>query len=222
MIRIVLVDDQTLFRSGLALTIAQQPDMQVVGEAADGVEALQVVAGTLPDVVLMDIRMPGMDGVEATRRLFAPETAARRLRPLRVIMLTTFSLDDRAAAAIRYGASGFLLKDCSADFLTASIRAVAAGQPVLAPGDLAGLVGGAFPSAPPPAPAAYARLTGKEREIFHAVAQGLSNAEISAAVHLSESTVKTHVGSVLRKLGLRDRVQLVVYAADHGLRQPAD
>jgi DNA-binding NarL/FixJ family response regulator len=220
MIRVALVDDQTLFRGGLALTIAQQPDMEVVGEAADGLAAARLVRDVEPDIVLMDIRMPGSDGVEGCRRIFAPDAAARRRRRVRVIVLTTFNLDDRAAEAIRLGASGFLLKDCAPEFLTAAIRAVHSGNAVLAPDDLGALFDGALAGlrAPAPVPDAYRSLTDKEREIFGAVARGLSNAEIGSTVHLSESTIKTHVGNILRKLGLRDRVQIVVYAADHGLR----
>ncbi|GAB2477548.1 transcriptional regulator [Jatrophihabitans fulvus] len=217
MISVLLVDDQALFRSGLALTIGTQPDLQVVGDVADGDAAVRAVRELEPDVVLMDIRMPGTDGVEACRRIFAPDESARRRRTVRVIVLTTFNLDDRAAAAIRHGASGFLLKDCSPEFLLAAIRTVHAGNAVLAPDDLSRLVGGLAPP-PPPVPPAFATLTEKEREIFRLVARGLSNVEIGREVHLSESTVKTHVGSVLRKLGLRDRVQVVVFAVDHGLR----
>jgi DNA-binding NarL/FixJ family response regulator len=217
-IRVVLVDDQTLFRSGLALTIAAQPDMEVVGQGSDGYAAVQLVRDLQPDIVLLDIRMPGMDGVEACRRIFAPEVAARRTRTVRVIVLTTFDLDDRAAAAIHLGASGFLLKDSTPEFLVAAVRAVHAGNAVMAPGDLSVLVGGMLRTRHEP-PAAYSALTGKEQQIFAAVSRGLSNAEIARSIHLSESTVKTHVGSILRKLGLRDRVQIVVYAVDHGLRE---
>ena len=135
-IRVVLVDDQELFRSGLAVIIDAQPDMEVVGQAANGREAVELVARTEPDVVLMDIRMPEMDGVEATRQIFAPHAAASRTRPVRVVVLTTFNLDDRAAAAIRYGASGFLLKDITPDHLRAAIKTVHAGNAVLAPDDL--------------------------------------------------------------------------------------
>lgn len=216
-IRVALADDQALFRSGLAATIDQQPDLTVVGQAADGAAALDLVRDTEPDVLLLDIRMPGMDGVETSRRLFAPDAAARRTRPLRVIVLTTFNLDENAAAAIRYGASGFLLKDTTPEFLTAAIRTVHAGNAVIAPDDLGALVEGSF-RRPAEPPAAFGTLTEKERQVFAAVARGLSNAEIAGSIYLSESTIKTHVGSILRKLGLRDRVQLVVYAVDHGLR----
>jgi DNA-binding NarL/FixJ family response regulator len=216
-IRVVLVDDQELFRSGLAVMVDAQPDMTVVGQASNGLEALEVVDETEPDVVLMDIRMPEMDGVEATRQLFAPAAAARRSRFLRVLVLTTFNLDDRAATAIRYGASGFLLKDITPDHLQSAIRTVHAGNAVLAPDDLNTLLEGAFASRVE-LPPAYAAMTDKERAVLDLVAQGLSNAEIAERIYLGESTVKTHVGSILRKLGLRDRVQIVVFAFTHGLR----
>ena len=215
-IRVVLVDDQDLFREGVRVIVDAQPGMQVVGTAADGLQAIGVADETEPDVVLMDLRMPEMDGVEATRQLLAPERVGRRERPLRVVVLTTFDLDDRAATAIRYGASGFLLKDTTPQRLAEAIRTVAAGNAVLAPQDLARLLDRTFaaPKVPPPP---YLALTDKEREIFDAVARGLSNSEVAGAVHLSESTVKTHVGAILRKLGLRDRVQIVVFAHEHGL-----
>ena len=215
-IRVLLVDDQELFRSGVAVNVDAQPDMEVVGQAANGREAVQLVEQTRPDVVLMDIRMPEMDGVEATRQIFAPQAAAGRSRPVRVIVLTTFNLDDRAATAIRYGASGFLLKDTTPEFLRAAIRTVHAGNAVLAPDDLTKLLDGSFRARTAP-PESYRQLTDKEREILLVVASGLSNAEIAAKVYLSESTVKTHVGNILRKLGLRDRVQIVVFAHEHGL-----
>ena len=215
-IRVVLVDDQDLFREGVRVIVDAQDGMEVVGTAADGVQAIAVAEETAPDVVLMDLRMPEMDGVEATRQLLAPERAARRERPLRVVVLTTFDLDDRAATAIRYGASGFLLKDTTPQRLAEAIRTVAAGNAVLAPADLATLLDRSFTARAAP-PAAYLALTEKEREIFTAVARGLSNSEVAGTVHLSESTVKTHVGAILRKLGLRDRVQIVVFAHEHGL-----
>ena len=215
-IRVLLVDDQELFRSGVAVTLGAQPDMEIVGEAATGAEAVQLVEQTRPDVVLMDIRMPDVDGVEATRQIFAPDAAARRTRPVRVIVLTTFNLDDRAATAIRYGASGFLLKDATPEFLVAAIRTVNLGNAVFAPDDLGTLLRSTVVELDPPPPE-YEQLTAKEREIVLAVATGRSNSEIAKDLFLSESTVKTHVGSVLRKLGLRDRVQVVVFAYEHGL-----
>jgi len=215
-IRVVLVDDQELFRSGVAVIVDAQEGMQVVGVAGDGLEALRVVDEAAPDVVLMDIRMPEMDGVEATRQLFAPERVARREKPLRVVVLTTFNLDDRAATAIRYGASGFLLKDTTPLMLRDAIRTVHAGNAVLAPSDLSTLLDGQFRSRTP-VPPAYLGLTDKEGEVFAAVARGLSNTEIAGLVFAGESTVKTHVGAILRKLALRDRVQIVVFAHEHGL-----
>jgi DNA-binding NarL/FixJ family response regulator len=164
----------------------------------------------------MDIRMPEMDGVEATRHIFLPERISRRVRPTRVVVLTTFNLDDRAATAIRLGASGFLLKDTTPEQLRDAIRTVHAGNAVLAPGDLSALLDAQFREATP-TPAAYVALTDKEREVFDAVARGLSNVEIAARIFASESTVKSHVGAVLRKLALRDRVQIVVFAHEHGL-----
>ncbi len=215
-IRVLLVDDQDLFREGVAVIVDAQEGMEVVGSAGDGLEALRLVDELEPDVVLMDIRMPEMDGVEATRQIFLPERVARRQRPVRVIVLTTFNLDDRAATAIRYGASGFLLKDTTPVLLRDAIRTVHAGNAVLAPADLSTLLEGQFRTQQA-TPAAYLTLTDKEREVFAAVSRGLSNPEIAALVFAGESTVKTHVGAILRKLGLRDRVQIVVFAHEHGL-----
>lgn len=215
-IRVLLVDDQELFREGVRVIVDAQDGMGVVGTAADGLEAVALVEELEPDVVLMDIRMPDMDGVEATRQIFLPERAARRQRPVRVVVLTTFNLDDRAATAIRHGASGFLLKGTTPVMLADAIRTVHAGNAVLAPTDLTTLLDGRLRSQAP-LPPAYLTLTDKEREVFTAVARGLSNTEIAGLVFLSESTVKTHVGAILRKLGLRDRVQIVVFAYEHGL-----
>jgi DNA-binding NarL/FixJ family response regulator len=215
-IRVLLVDDQELFRAGVAVIIDAQEGMAVVGQAADGLEAIRLTDELEPDVVLMDIRMPEMDGVEATRQLFAADRAGRRTKPVRVLVLTTFNLDDRAATAIRHGASGFLLKDTTPAMLRDAIRTVHAGNAVLAPEDLSTLLDGEFRTHTP-APRAYGSLTEKEREVFTAVARGLSNTEIAAQVFASESTVKTHVGAILRKLALRDRVQIVVFAHEHGL-----
>lgn len=214
-IRVLLVDDQDLFRSGIAIIIDSQEDMEVVGSVGNGEEAVKAVADLSPDVVLMDIRMPVMDGVEATRLIFDPVRAAARTKPVRVIVLTTFNLDDRAATAIRHGASGFLLKDTTPAMLLESIRVVHGGTSVLAPQDLGVLLAGTLSRSE--VPASYTDLSEKEKEVFAAVARGLSNQEIADSIYLSESTVKTHVGSILRKLGLRDRVQIVVFAHDHGL-----
>ncbi|SEE65562.1 response regulator [Jiangella alba] len=215
-IRVLLVDDQELFREGVRVIVDAQDGMTVVGSAGDGLEAVRLVDDLSPDVVLMDIRMPDMDGVEATRQVFLPDRVSRRSTPVRVVVLTTFNLDDRAATAIRYGASGFLLKDTTPLQLRDAIRTVYAGNAVLAPQDLATLLDGQFRSRTA-VPAAYLSLTDKEREVFTAVARGLSNTEIAGLVFASESTVKTHVGAILRKLALRDRVQIVVFAHEHGL-----
>ena len=220
-IRVLLVDDQELFRSGVAVTLGADPGLEVVGEASNGREAVRLVDETQADVVLMDIRMPELDGVEATRQIFAPDAAASRDRQVRVIVLTTFNLDDRAARAIRYGASGFLLKDTSPASLGAAIRTVHAGTAVIGPDDLSALLTATMRESTTP-PAEYETLTQKEREIVREIARGLSNAEIASALFLSESTIKTHVGSILRKLGLRDRVQVVVFAYEHGLTPARD
>jgi DNA-binding NarL/FixJ family response regulator len=215
-ITVLLVDDQELFREGVRVIIDAQEGMRVVGAAGDGVEAVRLVEELQPDVVLMDVRMPKMDGVEASRQIFAPERVAQRANPVRVIVLTTFNLDDRAATAIRHGASGFLLKDATPLMLRDAIRTVYSGNAVLAPQDLATLLDKQFQADAPP-PAAFLGLTDKERQVFTSVARGLSNAEIAGTMFASESTVKTHVGAILRKLELRDRVQIVVFAHEHGL-----
>ena len=217
-IRVLLVDDQELFRAGIARILEAQEGITVAGEAGDGAEAVARVDEIGPDVVLMDIRMPVMDGVEATRQIFAPARVAKREKPVRVVVLTTFNLDDRAATAIRYGASGFLLKDATPVMLREAIHTVYAGDAVLAPSDLSTLLDGQF-RARKPLPAGFHSLTEKEREVLAFVARGLSNAEIAAAMFASESTIKTHLGAVLRKLGLRDRVQVVVFAHEHGLSE---
>ncbi len=217
-IRVLLVDDQELFRAGIARILEAQEGITVAGEAGDGAEAVARVDEIAPDVVLMDIRMPVMDGVEATRQIFAPARVAKREKPVRVVVLTTFNLDDRAATAIRYGASGFLLKDATPVMLREAIHTVYAGNAVLAPSDLSTLLDGQF-RARKPLPAGFHSLTEKEREVLAFVARGLSNAEIAAAMFASESTIKTHLGAVLRKLGLRDRVQVVVFAHEHGLSE---
>ncbi|UWF77846.1 MULTISPECIES: response regulator [Microbacterium] len=210
MIRVVLVDDQALFRAGVRMLVASQPDMDVVGEAGDGQEALGVVAATRPDVVLMDIRMPVMDGLTATSRILAAPDAPR------IVMLTTFDLDESAARAIQQGASGFLLKDADPEFLLAAIRTVHAGSSVIAASATRELFAH-FTAQTTPVPPEYADLTDREREIFALAARGLSNAEIAAREFLSEATVKTHISRILTKLALRDRVQLVVFAFEHGL-----
>lgn len=210
MIRVVLVDDQALFRAGVRMLVSSQPDMDVVGEAGDGQEALEVVARTHPDVVLMDIRMPVMDGLTATAQLLARPDAPR------IVMLTTFDLDEAAARAIQRGASGFLLKDADPEFLLAAIRTVHSGSSVIAASATRDLFAH-FTAETKPVPPQYADLTDREREIFALAARGLSNSEIATREFLSEATVKTHISRILTKLSLRDRVQLVVFAFEHGL-----
>ncbi len=214
-IRVVLVDDQALFRAGIRMVIGSQPDLEVVGEAGNGAEALTVVRRERPDVVLMDIRMPVMDGLAATAELLADTSFGDT--PPRVVMLTTFDLDEAAARAIRQGASGFLLKDADPEFLLAAIRTVHAGSSVIAAAATRELFAHFTASAPAPVPARFAELTEREREIFALAARGLSNAEIAQREFLSEATVKTHISRILTKLQLRDRVQLVVFAFEHGL-----
>ncbi|WP_336630672.1 MULTISPECIES: response regulator transcription factor [unclassified Microbacterium] len=214
-IRVVLVDDQALFRAGIRMVIDSQPDLEVVGEAGDGAEGIRVTRATRPDVVLMDIRMPVMDGLEATSALLADESFGSDAP--RIVMLTTFDLDEAAARAIRQGASGFLLKDADPEFLLAAVRSVHSGSAVIAAAATRELFAHFGAPAPVPVPAAFAELTEREREIFALAARGLSNAEIAQREFLSEATVKTHISRILSKLVLRDRVQLVVYAFEHGL-----
>jgi len=211
MIRVVLVDDQALFRAGVRMLVASQTDLEVVGEASDGVEAIEVVRRTRPDVVMMDIRMPVMDGLTATSHILGEPD------PPRVVMLTTFDLDEAAARAIRQGASGFLLKDADPEFLLAAIRTVHSGSSVIAASATRDLFAHFAAPQPAPVPPSYEELTDREREIFALAARGLSNAEIASREFLSEATVKTHISRILTKLGLRDRVQLVVFAFEHGL-----
>lgn len=226
----MLVDDQALFRAGIRMLVASQPDLEVVGEAGDGCEAIEVWRATRPDVVLMDIRMPVMDGIEATAAILHEGTVdasahstsltASEPRPgaTRVVMLTTFDLDEAAARAIRGGASGFLLKDADPEFLLAAIRTVHAGNAVIAATATRQLFEHfQMPRAVASNPPGWALLTEREREIFALAARGLSNAEIAAEEFLSEATVKTHISRILAKLALRDRVQLVVFAFEHGL-----
>jgi DNA-binding NarL/FixJ family response regulator len=220
-ISILIVDDQPMLRMGFRLVLDAQPDMRVVGEAGDGADAVRLVATLAPDVVLMDVRMPGVDGIEATRRIVAAGS------PSRVLILTTFDLDEYAYAGLRAGASGFLLKDVPPPDLLSAIRAVAIGDAVVAPSVTRRLLDVFRPHLPGlesdavrPAPPELGTLTAREREILVEVAAGLSNAEIAARLVLSEATVKTHVGRMLAKLHLRDRVQAVVYAYEHGLVRP--
>ncbi|MBD3004457.1 MULTISPECIES: response regulator transcription factor [unclassified Streptomyces] len=218
-IRVMLVDDQVLLRTGFRMVLAAQPDMEVVAEAGDGVEALQVLRSTEVDVVLMDVRMPKLDGVEATRRICERDGAPK------VIILTTFDLDEYAFSALKAGAGGFMLKDVPPGELLAAIRAVHSGDAVVAPSTTRRLLDRFAPMLPgggAGGPGGRARpeldrLTDREREVVLLVAQGLSNGEIAARLVLSEATVKTHVGRILTKLELRDRVQVVVMAYETGL-----
>jgi DNA-binding NarL/FixJ family response regulator len=221
-IRVLLVDDQPLLRMGFGMILNAQPDITVIGEAGDGAEAVRATQELRPDVILMDVRMPGVDGVEATRRIVSSSDGDGP----RVIILTTFDLDDYAFAGLRAGASGFLLKDVPPEELTAAIRAVASGDAVVSPRITRKLLDRYADQLPDarddtaPAPVDLARLTEREREVLLQVAAGLSNAEIAAELVLSEATVKTHVTRILAKLGLRDRVQAVVYAYQTGLVRP--
>lgn len=251
-LRVVLVDDQALVRAGFALVIDSQPDLEVVGQAGDGAEAVDLVTRLHPDVVLMDVRMPRMDGIEATSRILALADDGTIPTP-RIIVLTTFDEDEYALAALRGGASGFLLKDVMPEILLDAIRTVVKGGAVIAPSttrrmldSTLGLHGAPAPqrgsaesssaplSAGPPSAAAnapaldedrarrLASLTPREREVLELVGRGMSNAEIVDALFLAEPTVKTHVGRILMKLGARDRVQAVVFAYDAGIVTPGD
>jgi DNA-binding NarL/FixJ family response regulator len=216
-IRVLLADDQALVRSGFQMILSSQQDIEVVGEAEDGRQAIDLTSRLMPDVVLMDVRMPVLDGLEATRRLVQLRTTAR------ILILTTFDLDEYVYAAIRSGASGFLLKDVRPSQLVDAIRVVAEGEALLAPAVTKRLLERFAATLPTPeerAPA-LATLTERERDVLELVAIGLSNAEIAARLFLGETTVKTHVSSMLRKLELRDRVQAVVFAYEAGLVRPA-
>ncbi|MEU9741381.1 response regulator [Micromonospora chersina] len=216
-VRILLADDQPLLRTGFRMVLGTEDDLDIVAEAGDGVEAVELSRRLLPDVVLMDIRMPRMDGVAATRAI-----VDARL-PVRVLILTTFDLDEYVVGALRAGASGFLAKDVPAEDLVTAIRTVAAGEAVVAPRILRRLLDRFADVLPDPAatpPKALDALTEREREVLVQVARGLSNAEIARELSVSETTVKTHVGHMLTKLGLRDRVQAVVLAYETGLVRP--
>jgi DNA-binding NarL/FixJ family response regulator len=220
-IRILLVDDEPLLRLGFRLVLESQPDMSVVGEAGDGAAAVVQVAELDPDVVLMDVRMPGVDGIDATRRIVREHGRSR------VLILTTFDLDEYVFAGLRAGASGFLFKNVPPEDLLSAIRAVASGDAVVAPSVTRRLLDAMADRLPDPRGDAVGdgdgrldRLTDREREVLLQVAQGLSNAEIGEVLSVSEGTVKTHVGRVLNKLNLRDRVQAVVFAYQNGLVRP--
>ncbi|WP_107658617.1 response regulator [Nocardia suismassiliense] len=214
-VRVLVVDDQDLFRAGFGLILAAQPDLTVVGEAADGLEAIEKTHALAPDVVVMDVRMPRLDGVAATHRICA-ETSAK------VLVLTMFDVDEYVYDALRAGAGGFLLKDARRDELATAVRVVAAGEALLAPTVTRRLIA-ELTERGRPRPELACRLnelTERERDTLRQLARGLSNAEVAAALTVSEHTVKTHVSSVLSKLGLRDRVQAVVFAYEAGLVKP--
>jgi len=217
-IRVLLVDDQDLVRAGFAMVLGSQPDLIVAGEAADGAAAVRLAREVPADVMVMDVRMPGLDGVAATREICQ---AAERPR---ILILTTFDLDEYAFAALRAGASGFLLKSAPPEELLYAIRSIHNGDSVVAPSTTRRLIGRFLPHLPAaegaPDRKDLAELTAREREVLAEVGSGLSNAEIAALLHISEATVKTHVGHIMAKLGLRDRIQVVVYAYDTGLIAP--
>jgi DNA-binding NarL/FixJ family response regulator len=222
-VRVLLADDQELIRRGFRMILEEQGEISVVGEAADGDEAVRLTRELHPDVVLMDVRMPGTDGIDATKRIVAESPDAR------VLVLTTYDLDEYAFSALRYGASGFLLKDARPAELAAAIRAVADGDAVVAPSVTRRLLdafAGQLPDlrdgAGEPVPPGLSVLTEREREVLMRVAEGLSNREIAAVLVVSEATVKSHLGRILSKLGLRDRAQAVVFAYQAGLVRPGD
>src|SRR5690348_15423749 len=219
MIRVLIVDDQSLVRTGFKMILDAEPDIEVVGEAGDGAAAVTMARTLRPEVVLMDVRMPGTDGITATGQVTA------ELPGTRILILTTFDLDDYVHAGLHAGASGFLLKDVPAPDLVAAIRTVAAGDSVLSPGATRRLIERFVPLLATPAAAAtdaLAALTSREREVFGLVAQGRSNREIADTLYLSEGTVKIHVSRLLGKLGLRDRVHAVILAYEAGIRVPGD
>lgn len=224
MIRVMLVDDQAMVRVGFRMILESEPELTVVGEAADGQEAVELAERCRPDVILMDVRMPRLDGIEATARILAPYRRGGDDGP-KVLILTTFDLDDYVHAALRAGASGFLLKDAPAEQLIDAIRVVAAGDAVLAPSVTKLLIDEVArrPAVDPSAVApGLADLTDREREVLRLIARGRSNAEIAEELYLGEATVKTHVGRILTKLDLRDRVQAVVVAYESGIVTPGE
>ena len=215
-IRILVADDQALMRTGFRMILDAEEDLEVVGEAIDGADALRRFERLEPDVVVMDVRMPTMDGIEATRRLTQREPSTR------VLILTTFDLDEYVYEALRAGASGFLLKDRPPEELVAAVRVVASGDALLAPSVTRRLIEEFAKRAPTATRDQLAELTDREREVLVLIARGLSNAEIATALFVAETTVKTHVGHVLSKLRLRDRAQAVVLAYESGLVQPGE
>ncbi|MEB8340594.1 response regulator transcription factor [Streptomyces endophyticus] len=227
MTTVLIVDDQPMQRFGFRMLLESQDDLRVAGEAGTGTEAVRLAAELAPDVVLMDIRMPGMDGIEATRRIIARAAGTGPSDGPRILILTTFDMDEYAYAGLRAGASGFLIKDALPEELLAGIRAVAAGDAIVAPSLTRRLLDAyvhhlpATADTPPAADPRIASLTDREREILTVIAQGWSNAEVAERLHLAESTVKTHVSRILAKTGARDRVQAVIVAYDAKLVEPA-
>jgi DNA-binding NarL/FixJ family response regulator len=219
-VRVLIADDQALVRAGFRMILEAEGDIEVVGEAGDGLEAVAMIGELAPDVVLMDIRMPELDGLEATRRVLAGGNGDSPAT--RVLMLTTFDLNEYVYEALRAGASGFLLKDVPAEQLVAGIRVVASGEALLAPSITRRLIEefARAPSAQPASAPGLDELTPRELEVFKLVARGMSNAEIAAELVVSDTTVKTHVARVLMKLGIRDRVQAVVLAYESGVIAP--
>ena len=215
MIRVLIADDQELVRTGFRVILNAEPDLEVVGETGDGRETIAAAGSLRPDVVLMDIRMPNLDGIEATRRIASGKSAPR------VLMLTTFDLDEYVYEALRAGASGFLLKDAGADELIHAVRVVAAGNALLAPSITRRLIEDyARRPAPRERPTALDDLTARELEVLRLLARGLSNGDIARELFLGDATVKTHVGSIFGKLGVRDRAAAIVFAYDHGVVTP--
>jgi DNA-binding NarL/FixJ family response regulator len=212
-IRVFVVDDQALVRAGFRMILEAEPDLVVAGEAADGQEAVALISADPPDVVLMDVRMPGVDGIEATRRILGDPSHAS----VRVIMLTTFDMDEYVYDALRAGASGFVLKDVPPEQLVDGIRAVHTGSSLLSPAITRRMIEARLGAPVPGSPVVLESLTPREREILGLLGRGLSNAEIADSLVVSETTVKTHVGRVLMKLGLRDRVQAVIFAYESGV-----
>ena len=221
-IRVVVADDQALVRAGLATLLDSQPGLTVVGQAGDGEEAVRLAREAHPDVVLMDVRMPRLDGLAATRRIACEQRPARTSHPTRVVILTTYDLDEYVYEALRAGACGFLLKHAPPEELLLGVRAAADGGALLSPAVTKRLLAEFAARRPAiPAPAALSGLTSREREVLGLVVLGWSNAEIAAKLVVTQSTVKTHVGHILDKLGLRDRVHAVVFGYEHGLAGPA-
>jgi DNA-binding NarL/FixJ family response regulator len=218
MIHVLLADDQAVVRAGLRMILERQPDLEIAGEAADGAETVTLAHALQPDVVMMDIRMPVLDGIEATRQLTRSTARAR------VLVLTTYGIDEYVYEALRAGAAGFVLKTNPPDRIIDAVRVVAAGDALLGPETTRRLIERflAGPSPHTPRPTALNTLTDRELDVLHQVARGMSNREIAAGLYIGDGTVKTHVAHILAKLGLRDRIQVVVYAYEHGLIRPGE